>query len=138
MKRVIMLLCAALTVCAVSAAPPARTDKVIALATVASYTNTIPLSMYGESVQVDRVAIYNGTTTNATVYLEFLDNTGAESIASEQSVTAGEQKVVYPRRVDTSGTISNLVKYTMHTLRVRTTLTATNHTGTVELSVNVD
>ena len=133
-----VLLCAAGLAVAAYAAPPAKTAKFTASATVGSYTNDIQLSQYGESLTVDRVAIENGTTTNATVYLEFLDNTGAESIASAQSVAAGAQKVVYPRRVEVLNATSNYVQYTMSTLRVRTVLAATNHTGDVEFSVNVE
>ncbi len=138
MKVMTALLCAVGLAVAAYAAPPAKTDKITATATVGSYTNDIQLSQYGESLTVDRVAIENGTTTNATVYLEFLDITGAEGIASSQSVTAGGQTVVYPRRIEVLNATSNYVQYTMSTLRVRTVLAATNHTGDVEFSVTVE
>lgn len=134
------------------AGPPAVTGGETVVRTSKEYSTDLALSKYGESVDLIRVAVKNATTTNATVYLEFLDTMGVESIQNA-TVNAGAVGVLYPARTVTvseagwvvtnnvplqvTNVVSTQVPVNLQTLRIRTVLTATNHTGSLSYSVTV-
>ena len=152
MRKWMLLMAAGCMAGAVLAGPPAVTKDFTVSATVGSYTNTISLSKYGECLELDRFEVQNNKASNATVYLEFQDITGVETIASG-TVTGGGATVLRPRRgeVDYSyeyivtnnvalqvlNTYTNIVPCYLSQLRVRTVMAGTNATGTVEFSATV-